>query len=407
MHAYVSLVLLLLSATPPAAEPSQPTPKKALKMNQKQASLFARQALAAIQREYPNKPDHVLNGESDIKGPRALHPAFYGSFDWHSSVHGHWMLVRLLRCLPDLPERKEIHAVLREHLTAKNLQTEADYFAQPNRKLFERTYGWAWLLKLAEELHEWDDPDGRQWSQNIRPLADAIVARALDFLPKQTYPIRTGVHPNTAFGLCFMLDYARAVGNEPFAKLIEQRSRFYFGHDAAIPAQWEPGGTDFLSPEPDRGRPDAPRHAAGRVSPLAAPLPAGPYPRRAEVAVDAGHGDRPERSAACASGRAESEPRVVHAEHRRGAARRMTPPARCWPIRPLCMRQRPCATSTAATTWASTGWPHSPSICCPCRNYCSRHTPCAVRAFPGQRHTECACYIDSRETIGPRRCSII
>ena len=217
-------------------------------MNQKQASLFARQALAAIQREYPNKPDHVLNGESDIKGPRAFHPAFYGSFDWHSSVHGHWMLVRLLRCLPDLPERDEIHAVLREHLTAKNLQTEADYFAQPNRKSFERTYGWAWLLKLAEELHEWDDPDGRQWSQNIRPLADAIVARALDFLPKQTYPIRTGVHPNTAFGLCFMLDYARAVGNEPFAKLIEQRSRFYFGHDAAIPAQWEPGGTDFLSP---------------------------------------------------------------------------------------------------------------------------------------------------------------
>ncbi len=103
-------------------------------------------------------------------------------------------------------------------------------------------------MKLAEELHEWDDPDGRQWSQNIRPLADAIVARALDFLPKQTYPIRSGVHPNTAFGLCFMLDYARAVGNKPFAKLIEQRSRFYFASDAAIPAQWEPGGTDFLSP---------------------------------------------------------------------------------------------------------------------------------------------------------------
>ena len=138
--------------------------------------------------------------------------------------------------------------MLGEHLTAKNLRAEADYLAQPNRKSFERTYGWAWLLKLAEELHEWDDPDGRQWSQNIRPLADAIVAHALDFLPKQTYPIRSGVHPNTAFALCFMLDYARAVGNRPLAKLIEERSRFYFGADAAVPARWEPGGTDFLSP---------------------------------------------------------------------------------------------------------------------------------------------------------------
>ena len=116
---------------------------------------------------------------------------------------------------PDLPESRQIRAVLAKHLTAKNLHAEADYFAQPNHQTFERTYGWAWLLKLAEELHGWDDADGRQWSRNLRPLADAIVARFLTFLPKQTYPIRSGFHPNTAFGLEFALDYARAAGHKP------------------------------------------------------------------------------------------------------------------------------------------------------------------------------------------------
>ena len=105
-----------------------------------------------------------------------MHPAFFGSFDWHSSVHGHWMLVRLLRLFPDLPEKREIRAVLAEHLTAKNLKIEADYFNQPNRKSFERTYGWAWALKLAEELHTWDDADAKMWSKNLQPLTDTLVA---------------------------------------------------------------------------------------------------------------------------------------------------------------------------------------------------------------------------------------
>src|SRR5262249_34687194 len=153
-------------------------------------------------------------------------------FDWHSSVHGHWMLVRLLRQFPDLPEAREIRAVLGKHLTAANLQAEADYFKRPNSHSFERTYGWAWLLKLAEELHTWDDPDGKQWSRNLRPLADVLVARYLAYLPKQTYPIRTGVHPNTAFGLAFALDYTRAVGHKKLEKLIEERSRTYFAKDA-------------------------------------------------------------------------------------------------------------------------------------------------------------------------------
>src|SRR5215831_11479543 len=192
------------------------------------ADRFAKLALACIDRAYPNKPEHTIDTAADVRSPQEVHPAFFGSFDWHSSVHGHWMLVRLLRLFPELPEKQQIRTVLASHLTAKNLQAEADYFTQPNRQSFERTYGWAWLLKLAEELHGWDDPDARQWSRNLQPLADTIVARYIAFLPKQTYPIRTGLHPNTAFGLTFALDYARAVKNRPLSDLIEERSRAYF-----------------------------------------------------------------------------------------------------------------------------------------------------------------------------------
>jgi hypothetical protein len=226
----------------------KPATQQDFKLSQSQASSFARLALRAIQKEYPNKPADVLNSAKDIKAPRAKHPAFYGSFDWHSSVHGHWMLVRLLRLFPELPERKQIRTVLAEHLSARNLQVETDYFAQPNRQSFERTYGWTWLLKLAEELHGWDDPDARTWSKNLKPLADTIVARYLAFLPKQTYPIRSGVHPNTAFGLSFALDYAQAVGHKPLAEMVERRSRDYFARDTRIPAMWEPDGADFFSP---------------------------------------------------------------------------------------------------------------------------------------------------------------
>jgi hypothetical protein len=183
-----------------------------------------------------------------VKSPRQLHPAFYGCFDWHSAVHGHWMLVRLLRLFPELPEAKQVRAALAENLTAKNLKAEADYFAQPNRQSFERPYGWAWLLKLAEELHGWDDADGKAWSQNLKPLADTLAARYVAYFPKQTYPIRSGVHPNTAFGLAFAHDYARAVGDKRLRELIEERSRTYYAKDKDAPASWEPDGADFFSP---------------------------------------------------------------------------------------------------------------------------------------------------------------
>lgn len=219
-----------------------------LVLTEQEASHFASLPLRCIQQEYPNKLDHVMNNASEVKSPRALHPAFYGCYDWHSTVHGHWMLVHLLRLFPNLPEAAQIRKALDENLTKENLLTETAYLDQPSRQSFERTYGWAWLLKLAEELHGWNDPDGKRWSENLKPLADAITARYVNFLPKQTYPIRTGVHPNTAFGLTFALDYAREVGNKKLEDVIVERSRAYYGKDANYPAAWEPGGEDFLSP---------------------------------------------------------------------------------------------------------------------------------------------------------------
>jgi hypothetical protein len=218
-----------------------------LSLTEAEASNFARLAMKCVNKEFPNKPDHVINDAADIKSPKAQHPAFYGCYDWHSSVHGHWMLVRLLRLFPNMPEAKSIRESLGANLTAANLQAEADYLNQPNRQSFERTYGWAWLLKLAEELRAWDDPDGKSWATNIKPLADALVARYIAFLPKQNYPIRTGVHPNTAFGLSFAMDYAVSVGDQKLKDLIAERSRTYFGNDVNYPGAWEPGGEDFFS----------------------------------------------------------------------------------------------------------------------------------------------------------------
>jgi hypothetical protein len=213
-----------------------------------EASHFATLALKCVTKEYPNKLDHTMNDASEVKSPKELHPAFYGCLDWHSSVHGHWMLARLLRLFPDLPEANQIRTALNENLLAKNVKAELDYLGQANRQSFERTYGWAWLLKLAEQLRGWDDPDAKNWSANLQPLADALVVRYKNFLPRQTYPIRTGVHPNTAFGLAFALDYARAVSDHEFESMLVERSKAYFLGDTSIPASWEPGGEDFFSP---------------------------------------------------------------------------------------------------------------------------------------------------------------
>ena len=220
----------------------------ALSLDAGAASHFAQLALKCVRQEYPNKLDHVMGGAEEVLPPRALHPAFYGCFDWHSSVHGHWMLARLLRQFPQLPEAQAIREVLDEHLAEKPIAAEVTYFGQPNRKGFERTYGWGWLLELAAELRSWDSPDAQRWAQALQPLADAVTRAYLDFLPRQTYPIRTGVHPNTAFGLSLALDYAQATGDDKLRALIAGRAQTYFAKDTQAPLKWEPGGEDFLSP---------------------------------------------------------------------------------------------------------------------------------------------------------------
>ena len=239
MRTTLLTVVLILVITPVAL--SQ------MKLTEQDASHFAGLALKCVNRELPNKPEHVINNPSEVQSPKQLHPAFYGCYDWHSSVHGHWMLVRLLKSFSSLPEDKQIRDALNANLTAENIRAEAAYMSQPNRQSFERTYGWAWLLKLAEELHSWDDPDGDKWAEALQPLVDVIVKSYKSFLPKQTYPIRTGVHPNTAFGLAFALDYAKTVGDRDFEALLDERSRTYFAKDVNYPASWEPGGEDFFS----------------------------------------------------------------------------------------------------------------------------------------------------------------
>lgn len=213
-----------------------------------QASRFARLALDGLAREYPNGSGNVLNGPNDLASPREMHPAFFGCFDWHSSVHSHWLLVHLLRVMPALPETAEIRQALGRSLTAENLLVEKAYFEAPNRLSFERMYGWAWLLKLSEELALLGDAEAVQWRRNLQPLTELIVARYLDFLPGQTYPIRSGAHPNTAFGLTLALDYAGSTGDGGLRKLLVARSRDYFAADVDYPAAWEPGGNEFLSP---------------------------------------------------------------------------------------------------------------------------------------------------------------
>lgn len=212
------------------------------------ASRLAPLALGGIEREYPHKLDHVLEGPFDLQTPRALHPAFYGCFDWHSAVHSHWTLARLLRRFPDLTEARKIRAALDRNLTASNILREAEYFDRPGRSAFERPYGWAWLLKLAEELDGWEDPDAGRWSDALGPLAGQIVRNYREFLPRLEFPNRVGTHANTAFGMAFAWDYAVGTGLSEFQEFIGNRAREYFLGGQDYPARWEPGGEDFFSP---------------------------------------------------------------------------------------------------------------------------------------------------------------
>jgi hypothetical protein len=217
-------------------------------LNLEQANRLAQLPIHCINTEYPNKLGQVLGSDEDLKSPKELHPAFYGCFDWHSAVHGHWSLVKLLKEFPELNQREELIKKLLTNISIENITQEVVYFEGKHNTSYERTYGWAWLLKLAEELHTWNHPSARILEENLQPLTDLIVERYLEFLPKLNYPIRVGEHPNTAFGLSFAYDYALAVENVELQNMIDKRAKDFYLNDQNCPLEWEPSGFDFLSP---------------------------------------------------------------------------------------------------------------------------------------------------------------
>jgi hypothetical protein len=264
-------------------------------MNQDFAHRFAGIALGHVTREYPNKLDHVLAGPLDVRGPRELHPVFYGSLDWHSCVHGYWMLANLYRRFPGMPRAGAIRTLFDTHLVPELVAGECAYLDRPMSRGFERPYGWAWLLKLAAELALHETSEGRAWSAALRPLAEAFAARFMAFLPLATYPVRAGVHSNTAFSVRLALNYP----DKALQALLTDTVRRWYGGDAGCQA-WEPGGDEFLSP------------ALIEAECMRAALPDGEF--RAWFAgesVHAGDRQRPERREDRASGWAEPEPGVV------------------------------------------------------------------------------------------------
>ncbi len=204
--------------------------------------------LKCMQKEYPNKLSQLLADESELEGPKELHPAFYGCFDWHSSVHGHWSLVYLLKRFPNIDRKEEIINKLKINLSKENIAEEVAYLSKKHEKSYERTYGWAWLLKLQLELETSDNAEVRQLAENVKPLADLIAARYIEFLPKLNYPVRVGTHTNTAFGMSLAWDYAVYSKNTALQNSIKENALRLYKDDKDCPFGWEPSGTDFLSP---------------------------------------------------------------------------------------------------------------------------------------------------------------
>jgi hypothetical protein len=243
-----SIAIMLAAVLPLAMQSGVAAPASAPPLDAAAATRFARLALDCVHKEYPNKIAHVMQSDADAKPPRELTPAFYGCYDWHSSVHGHWLLVRLLKQFPDAPFAAEARAALAQSLTADNLRAEVEYLRGPGRASFERPYGLAWLLQLAKELKTWDDPQARDWALAVSPLEVESAQRFMAWLPKLHYPIRVGEHSQTAFAFGLLSDWAVASGDVGIARLLDDRSRAYYAQDRDCPMAYEPSGEDFLSP---------------------------------------------------------------------------------------------------------------------------------------------------------------
>ena len=226
----------------------EPTIEEKITLTLEQANSLANLPLECVQKEYPNKLGHTLGSKEDLGEPQTLHPAFYGCFDWHSSVHGNWSMVRLLKEFPNVEEAERMRRILSENITQENIAGEVTYFEGEHNKSYERTYGWGWLLKLAEELYTWDDPLARDLETNLQPLTQLIVQKFIDYLPKLQYPVRVGTHTNTAFALAFAWDYAQTMNDTALQEAIKQRALDFYQNDMDCPLTWEPSGADFLSP---------------------------------------------------------------------------------------------------------------------------------------------------------------
>jgi len=250
---FLWLCAFLFSCQPPSEEKHRIEPVTInlidIQLDQKEANRLAKLPLGCIQEPLPYKSGIVIASPEDLAMPQKHHPAFYGCFDWHSAVHGHWSMIFLLKNFPELEGKAKAIKMLNENLTAENIKTEVDYFSLNGQtKSFERTYGWAWVLKLQEELYTWDDPNAQKLYENIKPLADYISNAYVEYLPKLVYPIRVGEHSNTGFGLSFAYDYANAVNDEKLKNIIKESALRFYSEDKDCPIEWEPSGYDFLSP---------------------------------------------------------------------------------------------------------------------------------------------------------------
>jgi hypothetical protein len=212
------------------------------------ASKFANLALQCISNEYPNSLNYSLLSKEDVLAPKQLNPVFFGCMEWHSSVHGHWLLVKMLEIFPEIKNREVIIQTLNQNLTREKINVELEFINRDDRVIFERPYGWAWLLKLASELAASDQEHTKEWEQALRPLTLKIKEKFYSYLPSLYYPVRRGVHENTAFAIAMALDYARTVGDKTFESFLIERAKFYYMNDKNIPASWEPEGDDFFSP---------------------------------------------------------------------------------------------------------------------------------------------------------------
>jgi len=217
------------------------------KLTRELAVTFANVALAHVTREYPGKMDHILTGPSDIASPRTFHPVFYGSFDWHSCVHGFWLLAKILRIYCDLPVALKIHALFDEHLTQSKVESELSYLQRPLQQNFERPYGWAWLLMLASELARHKEVENKHWYDRLAPLSRFLAHRLGSYLSHLPFPIRAGTHPNTAFAAALAIEYAEVCGDSALLARVRARMKEFFGSDVNCQAL-EPNGNDFHSP---------------------------------------------------------------------------------------------------------------------------------------------------------------